>query len=345
MLAASEQAVMSFPHASASLTAQVPSQSQSAETRLPRSVVRRVRRDLAQRLNSPRRGLEVVGFSRETWSDSCLGLAAPNERCAMAIVEGWRIELSNGEQNWVYRTDLTAQVIKLETNDDASLPPEVGDRLIQTIVQEFGVPAASLSITETQPHVWDGCMGIYEPSQACTMIAISGWQVIVAGENQSWIYHLSEDGSRIVQNSTASGGSLVPSFIPTVPTDTQPHPADDTAVFQMTTSGGLAGIVTEVVLMADGTVFRQVSQPNSPRPSDPIVERRLSPEQVEQFQQVLQNQRFPNLDGLRYITDIAFADYPTTTLSAMGSRVEYIDLEENNLPDALQVVIQTWNQL
>jgi hypothetical protein len=282
---------------------------QSSQNQLPRSVVRQVRHDLSQRLNIPQRDLDVVSFEQQTW---------------------------------VYRTDMTAQVIKLEANQNTDLLPEVSDRLLQTIAEEFDVSVNSLRITEAQPKVWDGCMGIYVPNQACTMIAISGWQAIVAGENQSWVYHLSEDGSRIVLNPTASGGSLTPSFIPT---DGQPSESiDNTIIFRAVTSGGLAGTVSQVILTADGTIYRQVSQPTSPRPSDPVVERRLSPEQVQQFQQLLEEQRFPNLNGLRYITDAAFADYPTITFYAMGGQVEYIDLAYDDLPEALQEVIQAWNQ-
>ncbi|MBD2059520.1 hypothetical protein H6F88_26590 [Oculatella sp. FACHB-28] len=340
VLAAPQQAATASPQPANSAIAQANS-SQSSQNRLPRAVARQVQRDLSQRLDIPRRNLEIVSFDRQTWPDSCLGLAAANERCATATVEGWRVELTNGQQNWVYRTDMTAQVIRLETNQNNDLLPEARDRLLQTIAQEESVSINSLRITEAQPRVWDGCMGIYAPDQACTRIAISGWQVIVAGEDQSWVYHLSEDGSRIVQNSTASG-NLTPSFIPT--DGGTPEPIDSAVVFRAVTSGGFAGIVSEVILTADGTIYRQVSQPSSPRPSDPVVESRLSPEQVEQFQQLLEDQRFPNLNGLRYITDVALADYPTTTFYAMGSRVEYIDLEQDNLPEALQEVVQAWNQ-
>lgn len=345
MLGVSAPATTAFPQPSQSSVAQVNQRRQPSETRLPRSVARRVQRDLAQRLGVSRRDLRVVSFSRETWPDSCLGLAAPNERCAMATVEGWRIEVSNDQQNWFYRTDLRGEVIKLETMDSANLLPEVSDRLLQTITQQANVPAVTLRITEAQPKIWDGCMGIYEPNQACTRIAISGYRVIVAGENQSWVYHVSEDGSRIVQNATASGsrGNLVPSFIPT---DGQPtDQLDENVVFRSAVSGGLAGTVSERVLLADGTVYRQVSGLNVPQPSDPVIEKRLSPQQVQEFQQVLQQQRFPNLDGLRYITDAAFADYPTTILQAMGSQVEYIDLEQDNLPQSLQVILEAWEGL
>lgn len=320
-------------------------QVQPPETRLPRAIARRLRRDLAQRLNVSRRDLTIIGSSRETWPDSCLGLAAPNERCATATVEGWRVELSNGRQNWAYRTDLTGQIIKLEPREQAGeLLPELSDRLLQTISQEADIPLVTLRIADAQPKVWDGCMGIFVPGQACTMIAISGYRVVVAGEQQSWVYHISEDGSRIVQNPTASGsrGGLVPTF---TPLEEPPSQQTATLVFHMVESGGLIGNVSERFLTSDGVLYRRSGRYNSVETAEPVIEKRLSPQQIQQFQQILREQRFPNLDGLRYLSDAALADYPTIKLHGLGSSVEYIDLEEENLPSALRTVIQAWQQL
>lgn len=320
------------------------SQPNSSTTRLPQQVSRRVRRDLAQRFQLAQRDLKVVRFSRETWPDSCLGLAAPNQRCAMATVEGWRIELTNGQQNWVYRTDLTAKVIKLETQDTASLPPQLVDRLFETIAREAKVPANTLKVIESQPKTWDGCMGIFAPGRMCTRIGISGYRVIVMGDRQSWIYHLSQDGSRIVQNPTASGSGIqiTPSFLPA---EAQPPTPTRDIVFQMTVSGGLRGDTTETILTTDGTLYRRSTSMQASVNSAPTLIKRLSQQQVQQFQQLLLQQRMPNLDGMRYLTSAALADYPTTVVQAMGSTVAYIDLEQDNLPKSLQTILQAWKRL
>lgn len=320
------------------------SQSQSAPTQIPQRIVRRIQRDLAQRFQITRRNLRVVDFSRETWSDSCLGLAAPNERCAMATVEGWRIEITNGQQNWVYRTDLRAQVIKLETEDTASLPPQLVDQLFETITRQTNVPANTLKVLEAQPRTWDGCMGIFEPGQMCQMIALPGYRVIISGDRQSWVYHMNQDGSIIVQNATASGSGnqITPSFIQTE--EEVPVPTED-IVFQMTVSGGMRGDTTETILSSDGLLYRRSTSMEASRVSAPTVIKRLSRQQLQQFQQVLEQQKFPNLNGMRYLTSAALADYPTTVVQAMGSTVAYIDLEQDSLPQSLQRVIEAWSQL
>ncbi len=322
-----------------------PKPRQVAQTRLPRLVDQRVRREAAQQLGTAPRRLTVVSYSAETWPDKCLGLAAPNERCMGGETKGWRVEITDGQQNKVYRTDAKAQTIKLEVKDQSNLLPEVSDRLLQTVSKQAGVPISTLKITETKPATFDGCMGIYKPGQMCTRIAIAGWQVVVAGEKQSWVYHVSEDATRIAQNTTASGskGEIFVSFIPAE--NQAPAPDDPNIVLWQSVSGGIAGITTDTFLTTDGVIYRQTSRMGTPTTAKPEIVKRISTQQVQQLQQVLENQQFPNLRGLRYLTSAALADYPTTTLQAMGSTVEYIDIEKGDLPVALQAVIQSWEGL
>lgn len=313
-----------------------------ASLRLPRSVQQAVRQAVSQQFNIPTRNLKIVRFSRQTWSDGCLGLGGPAEGCLLAQVRGWRVEVTDGKQTWIYRTNNTGSAIRLEPqSSDAALPTAVRDRLLRVVARQVQIPAAQLRIAEVKSSVWDGCLGIYKPGQACTRIAISGWQAIVTGNNRSWVYHLDETGSRIAQNPTASGsrGGLVPSFIP----EANEPAIEPNVVFRLTTSGDLAGRVTQTTLTTDGTITQFTIAPNIR--SRPVVLKRLSQEQVAQFQQVLQELRFRNLNGLRYLSSAALADYPTTTLQGVDSTVQYVDLEKDNFPQALQQVIQAWEKL
>jgi hypothetical protein len=318
------------------------SQAAPRPPRPSRQIVRQVRRDLAERFNVSRQSLKLIDYSRETWSNGCLGLEAPNERCTGAQVEGWRIEMTDGQQNWIYRTDLTAQMLRPElTAEEAQIPPDVSARVLEAIAKQVRVPVATLRITESKPATFDGCMGIYEPNRACTQIAISGWQLIVGGNKQYWVYHISEDGSRVAQNATATS-SLQPAFNPS---EEMPEEPGSGVVFRSTQSGGLAGIVTERTLFADGTIQRVVRRPVQNQPTESVVEKRISEKQVQQFQKLLEDQRFPNLNRLRYWTDANLADYPSMSATAMGSSVDYIDLEMERLPVALQSVLRAWDRL
>ncbi|MEY2984983.1 MAG: hypothetical protein RLZZ568_1600, partial [Cyanobacteriota bacterium] len=50
------------------------------------------------------------------WTDSCLGLAKAGELCAQVITPGWRVEVSDGQTRWIYRTDQRGKIIRLETS-------------------------------------------------------------------------------------------------------------------------------------------------------------------------------------------------------------------------------------
>jgi hypothetical protein len=76
-----------------------------------------------------------------------------------------------------------------------------------------------------------------------------------------------------------------------------------------------------------------------------VAEARLSSDQVAAFQQVLEDQRFPNLHRMRYVTDAAFADYPTVRLSSRYLETEYIDLALEDAPAALQTIVIAWSDL
>ncbi len=229
--------------------------------------------------------------------------------------------------------------------DTVSLPSEVSNRLLRTVARDTRVSQSSLKISAVKQATWDGCMGIAEPEQMCTMIAISGWQVVVTGADQSWVYHLNENGSEIVQNQAASGsrGDVATSFIPQE--ETSPGMQTATLVMRMTETGGLAGITSEKVLLSDGSILRRQWRGNAVDAAEPVLVKKVSQQQIDQLQQVLLRQQFPNMNGLRFVGPQSLADYPTTTFQALGSTVQFTDLEPDNLPPALRTILQTWQQL
>ncbi|AFZ29391.1 hypothetical protein Glo7428_0807 [Gloeocapsa sp. PCC 7428] len=81
---------------------------------IPRQVADAVRQDIAQRENIPVSRLRVTQSSQQTWSDGCLGLAQADEFCTQALVEGWRVTVSDGRSTWVYRTDSSGRVLRRE---------------------------------------------------------------------------------------------------------------------------------------------------------------------------------------------------------------------------------------
>ncbi|MCT7985920.1 hypothetical protein NG796_21825 [Laspinema sp. A4] len=82
---------------------------------LPSGLAALVKADLAENVGISPEQVEVAEYSRQTWTDSCLGLLHSKAVCDRNTVNGWRIVLSNGGTRWVYRTDATGKTLGLET--------------------------------------------------------------------------------------------------------------------------------------------------------------------------------------------------------------------------------------
>ena len=314
-------------------------------------VTRKVQRDLAQRLNVKPEAITVIAATRETWPDQCLGLARPFERCKGGEVSGWRIQVSSAQQQWMYRTNRTGSQMGIEpltgTPDfgHGEFSVETSRLLLSAVAKQVNQPLAKLRVVEVQPEVWDGCLGIFAPGRACTQQAISGFRTSVTDGQTVWIYHLSEDGSQIAQNATASGATK-PLQVVFVPIESEPFSEvelDPQIVFQSQLSGNLSGSVQTTVLLADGTVYREESQGAS-KPTRTVI-KTLSANKVKAFQASLQQHRFPNFNNIRYLTEAALADYPLTQLQAPGLSAAYIDLEMASLPADLRSIIAEWDAI
>ncbi|MBD2472598.1 S-layer homology domain-containing protein [Nostoc sp. FACHB-145] len=80
---------------------------------LPEAIKVAVLQDISGRTGSEISALRVVKAQQQTWSDGCLGLKA-EENCSQALVPGWHIVVANTKQMWVYRTDESGSVAKLD---------------------------------------------------------------------------------------------------------------------------------------------------------------------------------------------------------------------------------------
>ncbi len=300
--------------------------------------------------------IAVVSATEQNWPDGCLGLPKAEEVCTMAVVSGWRIEVSDKLQTWYYRTDFMGKTLRLENPDRSVLPQPVASKLIQQVAKDTNIQARQLRITEAQAKIYDGCLGIYRPAQACSKIAIQGWQAIVTSpvgeaysrnetlrvgnacalrlrnDNRTYIYHLSQNADRIAQNETASGAKrkINVSF----ETFGTIAPLAATEVFSSRTSGDLTGRMSRIVLTQDGKITSYQSSPTAR--FAPVVIKTLSLDRLNAFKKTLDNRQFPNLNGLSYLTSAALADYPTTTYQSQSAGTQFIDLEKQSLPKSLR---------
>ncbi|WP_310428451.1 hypothetical protein [Chamaesiphon sp. VAR_48_metabat_135_sub] len=285
--------------------------------------------------------IAVVSAIEQNWSDGCLGLSKAEEVCTMAIVPGWRVEVSDKLQTWYYRSDRTGKTLRLENPERSILPQPVASKLIQQVAKETNIQAEKLRITEVRARTYDGCLGIYRPNRACPKIAIQGWQAIVTSSDRTYLYHLNQNADRIAQNETASGAKrkINVSF----GTFGEIAPLAATEIFRSSTSGDLTGRMMSTVLTQDGKITRYQSSPTAR--FAPIVIKTLSIDRLNAFKKTLANRQFPNLNGLIYLTSAAVADYPTTTYQSQSTAAQFIDLEKQSLPKSLQQSISSWESL
>lgn len=183
---------------------------------LPRSVTDAVRQDIARRtgINSSR--VRILSYSRQTWSDACLGLPKSDEYCAQVLTPGWRVRASADRQTWVYHTDTSGRNIRLDREDasNAELPRAVRDAVLRDIEDRFNIdrdrPEGSaqsdrLRIIAAERRTWsNGCLELGEPDRVCTQEAVFGWRVTVAGNNRQWVYRTDGSGYRVAYDRQAS---------------------------------------------------------------------------------------------------------------------------------------------
>jgi hypothetical protein len=77
-------------------------------------VINSLRQALSKHTGLPAKKLRLVEATQTTWADGCLGLGKADEFCSQALVSGWRVVLTNGTRRWIYRTDATAKVYRME---------------------------------------------------------------------------------------------------------------------------------------------------------------------------------------------------------------------------------------
>lgn len=268
------------------------------------------------------------------------------------------MQVKSAQQQWVYRSDRSGRLLRLEplagTPDFGSgdFSVQTSQQLLKAVSDQVKQPLTKLQILEIQPATWNGCLGIFEPDQACTEQAIAGFRTIVSDGQATWVYHLSGNGDQIAQNATASGAQrgVKTTFSPLNLEPTTDPDISSQIVFQSKTSGGLVAFVQTTTLTTDGTLYHEQTQPRNGsapprRTATRTAIRKLSPSAVEDFQNLLKQQRFPNLNNVNYLTEVAVSDYPLTQFQVLGTKVGYIDLEAENLPPDLRRIIAGWQKL
>ncbi len=86
----------------------------SSTDELPATVQSAVLSDATKRISKPLAALRITQTQKENWGDSCLGLAEAGTLCAQVIVPGWKVVVTDGQRELIYRTDEKGKLVKLE---------------------------------------------------------------------------------------------------------------------------------------------------------------------------------------------------------------------------------------
>jgi hypothetical protein len=112
---------------------------------------------------------------------------------------------TSGISNTVEQTpgNSPGQEILLADNDDnddrdekkANLPESVRLAVFREISQRTKTPIANLRVVQARRQIWtNGCLNL-PVEGSCTQSMVRGWQVLVANQQQVWVYRTNESGT------------------------------------------------------------------------------------------------------------------------------------------------------
>ena len=103
----------SVGNAQTSTIAATPPESTSSDA-LPTEVKTAIINDAVKRTSKTVSAIKITEARSQQWSDGCLGLAKADEICTQAITPGYQVTVTDGINNWTYRTDATGNTVRLE---------------------------------------------------------------------------------------------------------------------------------------------------------------------------------------------------------------------------------------
>ncbi len=191
---------------------------------VPRSVQSAVINDLSRNQNIPERQIRITEATRQTWPNPCLGLQRPEELCSQVQTEGWRMVLTDGSDRWVYRTNETGQIVRIEsaprtssTDLPTDLPRSVSDAVLQAVSSRARMSANNFRIVKTVRQTWpNGCLGVPQAMSVCTQAQVEGWEVTVISDRtqgQRWIYRTDNSGRTVILSEAYDGRSSLPQSV------------------------------------------------------------------------------------------------------------------------------------
>ena len=251
--------------------------------------------------------------------------------------------LSDGRETWTYRFKQDGSDFQLDKT--ATLPKSIENAVLSDVRNRVKSRISAENIVESQPVRWrNGCLGIINQRRTryCFSRIVDGYRVNVKVGSELFVYH-TDSNSRVILNESASkiNGNQATVLPVRIPRNELPSPLTRGIVFRQISSGGFAGQTFETVLFEDGRVMRyRMGDMNDSSRSV----RRVSSQEVRNFQRLLQNQR-DEFNNMSYPAAKGAADFITYTLTSSDGTVQFNDTSRDNISKDLMSVVEAWNRI
>jgi uncharacterized protein YcnI len=180
-------------------------------SRLPSSIQRAILQDASRRTGIDINRLRITQVRQRTFGNTCefnFGEVCTGQ---YDPVQGWEVTVRGRRQIWVYHVDRSGSRIVADptiAGSNTSLPSRVQNAVLRETAARSGLPVTSLQITQVTPRTF-GNPCEFNFGEICTREynPIEGWEVVVQGRGQSWVYHVDRSGSQIVLDPKLGGTS------------------------------------------------------------------------------------------------------------------------------------------
>lgn len=135
--------------------------------------------------------LQISQLVEMEWSDSCLGLGMAMELCMQAVTPGYGGQVTVGETQYEFRTDMTGQVVRLK--------PLAAQSARQSLAFSLGITLEEVILKSIEAVEWpNACLGVEQEGEMCAEVITPGYKVILEAGGQEYELHTDENGITVV---------------------------------------------------------------------------------------------------------------------------------------------------
>lgn len=202
----------------------------------------------------------------------------------------------------------------------------IAQRARRHLARKLRQPVKNITLVAITPTTWpDGCLGLGRPGQMCSQALVSGWKIELEDNEQgSWIYRSTQGGDRLVLEN--------PSFLPVK------DPLPKNVLYQLDTSGGIAGLQQQIQVMDDGRIMeKDLRQPSKPA----VLLRKASKKQLQEFHNRLKSHNIHRYYGQDYKHQ--GADLFGHSLTTHQGSFSFQD--QATVPTDVTAILSAWQQM